>query len=223
MGGPMSSNLHDFLELANLIEFEATLRHEAGIDRVDELKAMASGDLVGLGLPEDAAERVAEAAKTFVPGCLSMRDDDDGDIKSRLNALLVGGPASPGVGGRPPHPKKAPEPVVQPVVPNKAAEPAIEHAALSRAAGPTKKRPSTRPKKSAVLSEPEKAPLEALLELPAAAALSAAPSAGGGAPAGADTPRTQGSKLSAWLAAVGLEEAEPLLVESGIALLEDLQ
>ena len=36
-------------------------------------------------------------------------------------------------------------------------------------------------------------------------------------------PRSMASRLSAWLAAVGLEEVEPMLVENGVLLLEDLQ
>ena len=40
---------------------------------------------------------------------------------------------------------------------------------------------------------------------------------------GEDMPRSMASRLSAWLAAVGLEEVEPMLVENGVLLLEDLQ
>lgn len=94
-----------------------------------------------------------------------------------------------------------------------AAEASIEHVSLTRAAGPAKgRRPATR-KKAGVLSQPDVLPFDMLME----------PSAPARAGLSEDMPNSMASRLSAWLAAVGLEEIEPMLIESGVLLLEDLQ
>ena len=92
----------------------------------------------------------------------------------------------------------------------------MEHATLGRAAGPGGAHKPRTKKTAAAASLPD---VDVSVALEPTLALEPMTKPLGGLRASmhvADTPRSQASKLSAWLAAAGLEEIEPLLVENGV-------
>ena len=189
--------LEAFLEHAGLpAEYGSHLR-EFGVERVDDLMELSATGLQGMGIP-DISGQVAAAHKTYVPESPAAPPADDGDIKAKLAAILA-----PGGGPRRQENNRKQE--------NKpAAEAKMEHATLNRATAPGRRKPTA--KRSAMRDKP---PADSLLDSlgPAPLTAHAHPrSSLRGSLTGTDTPRSQASKLSAWLAAAMLEEIEPLLV-----------
>lgn len=222
----MSGNLEAFLEHADLPTSYAETLREFGVERVDDLKSLSAEDMKEFGLPDEVRDRVSAAAKTYRPDnsrfsqvrFVAADDEDDdaggggGDIKAKLNALMAGSPPGggmPGMGGRPPK-----------AAPKKEKEATMEHLQLDRVSAKPARRPKSKKTRTAEelekkASQDEFDPLDIKPLSTGTSRMSAY--------AAAETPRSQASKLSAWLAAAGLEEIEPTLVENGVALVEDLE